>query len=404
MKIGIIREGKVPPDHRVALLPAQCAEVMKSYPGLEILVQPSPDRCVPDGAYAKAGCTLTEDMTGCDVLFGIKEVPIPSLIPGKMYFFFSHTIKKQKYNRRLLQTILEKNITLIDYECLTDENGQRIIAFGRYAGLVGAYNAFLTYGRKYGLYKLKRAWECRDRAEMEAEYAKIKVPPIRIVVTGSGRVGQGALEVLTSIGIRRVSPEEFLQRIFEEPVFTLLQSRDYHVHREGKLWDSAGFYRNPQQYTSTFKIFAQTADMLIASAYWNPNAPALFSKDDMAESTFRIRVVADITCDIEGSVPSTVRASTITDPVFDYDRLHHTVAPAFSDPDHISVMAIDNLPCELPLDASQYFGEQLIRNVLPHLLEPLKDTTGVIRRATVATGGRLTPGYGYLEDFVREEA
>ncbi len=404
MKIGLIREGKTPPDRRVALVPAQCVQVKTVYPEVEILVQPSPHRCLPDSAYAEAGCVVTEDMTGCDLLLGIKEVPIAALIGGKTYFFFSHTIKGQKYNRRLLQTILQKDITLIDYECLTDEQGQRIIAFGRYAGIVGAYNAFWTYGKKYGLFELKRAYQCHDRFEMEAEYTKIKLQPIKIAVTGSGRVGQGALEVLTGMGIHEVSPEDFLQRTYAEPVFTLLRSRDYHVHLEGKPWDAAEFYRNPAAYGSTFKGYAQVADMLIASAYWNPQAPVLFTREDMQEDNFRIRVVADITCDIDGSIPSTVRPSTILDPVYDYNLQTHTVEAAFSHQTHISVMAIDNLPCELPLDASRYFGEQLIRNVLPNLLRPERDTTGIIHRATVARAGRLNEPFMYLDSFVKQEA
>ncbi len=404
MKIGLIREGKTPPDRRVALVPAQCVQVKTMYPEVEILVQPSPHRCLPDSAYAEVGCMVTEDLTGCDLLFGIKEVPINALIPNKTYFFFSHTIKAQKYNRRLLQTILERDITLVDYECLTDEQGTRIIAFGRYAGIVGAYNAFWTYGKKYGLFELKRAYQCRDRFEMEAEYAKISLLPIKIAVTGSGRVGQGALEVLTGMGVHEVSPGDFLQRTYTEPVFTLLRSRDYHVHKEGRPWDPADFYRNPGNYRSTFKPYAQVADMLIASAYWNPQAPPLFTRDEMAEASFRIRVVADITCDIDGSIPSTVRPSTILDPVYDYSRTGHAVEPAFSDEDHISVMAIDNLPCELPLDSSRYFGEQMIRNVLPNLLHPEKDLTGIIHRATVAKAGQLNEPFRYLDSFVKEEA
>jgi hypothetical protein len=331
-------------------------------------------------------------------------VPINALLPGKTNFFFSHTIKAQKYNRRLLQTILERNIRLVDYECLTDEQGGRIIAFGRYAGIVGAYNAFWTYGKKYGRFELKRAYECRDRFEMEAEYAKIDLRPVKIAVTGSGRVGQGALEVLTGMGIPEVSPGDFLQRTYPEPVFTLLRSRDYHAHRDGRPWDPADFYRNPGAYRSTFHAYARAADMLIASAYWNPKAPPLFTREEMSKADFRIRVVADITCDIDGSIPSTVRPSTILDPVYDYHRTGHTVEPAFSDEDHISVMAIDNLPCELPLDSSRYFGEQMIRNVLPNLLRPEKDVTGIIHRATVAKAGRLNDPFTYLDSFVKEEA
>ncbi len=401
MKIGIIREGKVPPDRRVALLPEQCREIVSEYPEIEIFVQPSPIRCVPDEAYATKGFTLTEDLSDCDVLLGIKEVPIPQLIPDKMYFFFSHTVKKQKYNRRLLQTILQKNITLIDYECLTDGQ-QRIIAFGRYAGIVGTYNGIWTYGKKYKLFDLKRACSCRYMAEMQQEYDKIKLPPVKIVVTGSGRVGKGVVEVLEDIHIREVTVQDFLQKTFKEPVFTVLRSQDYHRHKESLAWDAQDFRKNPANYRSLFAPFAKAADILITSAFWHPQAPLLFSKEEMQQKDFKIKVIADISCDVDGSVPCTVRTSTITDPVYDYNPATQQEEPPFSHPDNITVMAIDNLPCELPYDASAYFGNQFISQVLPHLLNG--DKFHVLERATITRNGKLTPNFTYLTDFVAEDA
>ena len=151
MKLALIREGKVPPDSRVPLTPEQCAYVLANHP-VEIVVEPSPIRCFADDEYREAGIALQNDLSDADVLLGVKEVPVEQLIPGKTYFFFSHTIKKQAYNRRLLQTILEKRIRLIDYEVLTDLNGRRLIAFGRFAGMVGAHNALYTFGRRSGLF------------------------------------------------------------------------------------------------------------------------------------------------------------------------------------------------------------------------------------------------------------
>ena len=415
MKIGLIREGKTPPDKRVAFLPHHCREIRQRFPQIEFLVQPSPTRCVPDADYAQAGCTVIENLTGCDVLLGIKEVPLPELIAGKTYFFFSHTIKKQKQNRELLQAILRKKITLIDYECLTESelSGQRIVAFGKFAGIVGCYNALWTYGKRYGLFDLKRAHECRDRQEMEAEYAKIQLPPIKIVLTGSGRVGKGAVEVLHHVGIRQVSPHEILRQTFPEPVFAVLRSEDYHAHQDGShnnvnIWDSEDFHRNPQHYRSHFQDFAKVADILVATAFWHPQAPVLFAKADMQADGFRIRVVADITCDLEGSIPCTIRPTTIADPVYGYNRHTGETVPGLALPkdtifkDIISVMAIDNLPCELPYDASEYFGNQLIDNVLPYLTRTLTDSTHILERATIAHGGQLTEKYRYLQDFVQQ--
>ncbi|QHT67445.1 alanine dehydrogenase [Rhodocytophaga rosea] len=402
MKFGIIREGKVPPDRRVALLPHQCKEIVQLYPEVQIFVQPSPIRCVPDEQYSNAGILVMEDLSQCDVLFGIKEVPVAQLLPDKTYFFFSHTVKKQKYNRLLLQTILKRNITLIDYECLIDNdtNRQRIIAFGRYAGIVGAYNAFWTYGKKYQLFELKRARDCQDMQEMRQEYLKIQLPPIKIAVTGSGRVGKGVVEVLEAIGIQQVSPDAFLQKQYNKPVFTVLRSQDYHLHKSGNSWNAASFHLNPQEYNSSFYPFAAQADILITSAFWHPQAPLLFSKEDMLRKDFRIKVVADISCDVDGSVPCTVRTTTITDPVYDYDVVSREVKPPFSSAEHITVMAIDNLPCELPYDASGYFGHQLINQVLPHLLNG--DKEGVLEKATITRNGQLTERYKYLSDFVSE--
>ena len=257
MKIGIIREGKVPPDKRVALLPDQCRELMQTFPQVSFLVQPSPIRCIQDQEYQEAGIPLSEDLSQCDILLGIKEVPIYQLIPDKTYFFFSHTLKKQKHNQPLLRAVLDKNITLIDYECLTNTKGERIIAFGHYAGIVGTYNGMLTYGKRYNLFQLTPAHECFDLNHLQEEYRKVKLPPIRIVLTGGGRVGRGAMEVLNDLHIRQVSPTDFLNTSYQEPVYTQLSSRDYHVPPEGTEWNNEDFHRNPQKYRSRFLPFAQ---------------------------------------------------------------------------------------------------------------------------------------------------
>lgn len=402
MKIGIIREGKIPPDKRVALLPHQCIEVMKLFPQIEVYVQPSPVRCVTDNEYEAAGVAVTENLSHCDILFGIKEVPVSQLIDNKIYFFFSHTVKKQKYNRHLLQTILKKNITLVDYECLTNNvtTRQRIIAFGKYAGIVGAYNAFWTYGKKYKIYDIKRAYACYNMAEMKEEYKKICLPPIKIAITGSGRVGKGVQEVLQDLMFAKVTPQAFLNEAFNAPVYTVLQSEDYHQHKDGLAWNSLDFHQNPQNYFSLFAPFTKQADILITSAFWHPKAPRLFYEADMKQPEFRIRVISDISCDVDGSVPCTVKTTTINDPVYDYDPATGQVMAPFSSPNAITVMAIDNLPCELPYDASAYFGQQLINNVLPLLI--YSDKEAVIERATITRYGKLMPDYQYLEDFVKE--
>lgn len=400
MKIGIIREGKVPPDKRVAFTPSQLKELSATYgPEIQFLVQSSPFRSYTDEEFLDAGIQVAEDISEADVLFGVKEVPVDQLIPGKTYFFFSHTIKKQAKNLRLLQAILEKNIRLIDYEVLKDEKGDRVVAFGRWAGIVGAYNAFWTYGKKTGLYDLRRASECRDLQDLKFELKKVSLPPIKIVVTGSGRVGKGVLEVLQILKLTQVDTHDFLFQYYEEPVFVVLSSSDYNRRKSDGGFDREEFYSSPEIYESHFMKFAEAGEMLIAAAYWNPGAPRLFELSDINSPDFSLSVIADVTCDVGGSIPTTVRSSTILDPVYDIDRETGLEIEAFGKQTSISVMAIDNLPCELPRESSLEFGKQLIQWVVPELRE---EYSPILERATIARDGDLTLEYMYLSDFVNE--
>lgn len=396
-KIGLIREGKIPMDRRVPLTPIQAKQVKDSF-GVSLVVQSSDIRCFADSDYEELGLEIVESVDDCDVILGVKEVPLEMLVPGKVHFFFSHTIKKQEYNRQLLQAILEKKISLIDWETLVNENGNRIIAFGRWAGIVGAYNALWTYGRRYNLFSLKRANECFDYNELKYEYQNVDLPNIKIAVTGGGRVAKGAMEVLHGVGIRKVTPFDFLDKTFNEPVFTQLNTRDYHTHIQKEEFHRNEFYSSPELYQGDFLKYAKVTDLLIASAFWDPAAPVLFTREDILRSDFDIRVIADITCDIEGSIPSTKRASTIDDPIYDYNPSDDLIEQALSDEGNITVMAVDNLPCELPRDASESFGNELINNVLPHLLE--SDEKDIIKNATITKSGSLTEKYTYLQDFV----
>ena len=330
---------------------------------------------------------------------GVKEVPVPNLIAGKTYLFFSHTIKKQPYNRTLLQEVLRRNITLIDYETLKDSQGNRLVAFGRYAGIVGAYNALWTYGNRFNAFRLRRAFECFDVNDLKLELRKVNLAAIRIILTGAGRVGKGAMETLDSAGIRKVSPEDFLKQSFQEPVYVQLSSADYHERKEGGHFNREEFHQHPERYNSTFLKFASKADMLIAGAYWNPAAPVLFTREAMLSPDFRIKIIADITCDINGSIPSTKKPSTITDPLYDYDPGTDQTFPPLSDGRYITVMAVDNLPCELPRSASEEFGRDLIDRILRPLL--LDDKGGIIKRASIAKNGRLTSVFHYFFDYVK---
>lgn len=398
--IGLIREGKTPPDKRVPFTPLQVEEIEQRFPNVKVVCQESPIRCFKDDEYRELGFEVKQDMSACDILMGIKEVPIANLIAGKTYLFFSHTIKKQPYNKKLLQEVLKKKIRLIDYETLKDTQGNRLVAFGRFAGIVGAYNGLLTYGKRFGLFDIRRACECFDVNDLKLELRKVKLPNIKIVLTGAGRVAKGAMETLDTAGIRKVSPHDFVRNQFDEPVYVQLSSADYHVRKDGGHFNREEFHKHPERYEGRFSEFLKVTDLLLAGAYWNPKAPVLFTRQDMLSPEFKTKVIADITCDINGSVPSTKQASTIADPIYDYDPATDSVQPALSNQKFVTVMAIDNLPCELPRSASEEFGRDLIDRILKPLL--VEDTEHIIERATLTKDGKLTPAFAYLEDYVKE--
>lgn len=398
MKIGIIREGKNPPDSRVPLTPKQCAYISEIYP-IDFVIEPSPNRSYKDEEYASEGLKISDDLSKCDVLMGVKEVPIHQLIPNKTYLFFSHTIKKQPYNRKLLQAMLEKNIQMIDYEALKDVMGQRLIAFGHYAGMVGAHNALWTYGKRTGEFSLTRACDSHDYATMVDEYHKTKFPPIKICLTGNGRVANGSIDVLKDMEIREVSPDDFLKLEYNEAVFTQLHGRHYVKHKNKMPFVKNEFYNHPERFESAFEPYTKVTDIFINGIYWDPRSPQFFSLNQMRNSEFKIKVIADITCDIApaSSVPSTLEPSTIANPVYGYNPFTEGIESPFQD-NVIDVMAIDNLPNELPRDASEFFGKQFIENILSELLH--LDHSVIIQNATICKDGKLTPYYDYLHDYV----
>ena len=398
MKIGIIKEGKTPPDKRVPLSPTQCQEIKQKYPQIDLVVQKSNIRKFRDDDYANAGIDLVDEVTDCDVLLGVKEVPVEDLIANKKYFFFSHTFKKQPYNRKLLQAIIEKNIQLIDWETVTNSNGQRLIAFGRFAGIVGCFNGLLGYGLKTKRYKLKSAHLCEDRNEMEGELSMLDLPKnFRLIITGGGRVAGGAIEVLEKTNIKRVSPEDFLSTNFGEPVYTQLDVEDYVKRDDGAFFDIPAFFKNPSGHSSNFMRYAAAADVYVACHYWDNRSPFIFSRDDVKNPDWNISLVADVSCDIDGPVATTLRPSTIANPFYGYDAQSEEEVD-FNIEGSIGVMAVDNLPCELPKDASVSFGEMFIE----HVLEPLlgNDPEDIIYRASETKDGKLTPHFAYLQDYL----
>ena len=398
-KLAIIREGKVPPDKRVPFTPEQAAALQEKFPNVKVKVQSSPIRAYKDEEYASLGLEVAEDVSDCDVMMGVKEVNIEDLIPNKKYFFFSHTFKKQPYNRKLLQAIIDKKIQLIDYEVLVNEKGTRVIGFGRYAGIVGCYNGFLTYGLKHNLYTLKPAHECDDYAELKEELKKVKLPAnTKIIATGFGRVGRGAKEIIDAIGIREVDTASFENDTFDEAVFTQMEAEEYTAREDGAPFDKSAFYKDGSNHKSTFPRFLGIADMYIACHYWGAKAPFIFTREDLKRDDLKLSVVADISCDIDGPVACTIRPSTIADPIYGYNPGSESEGDYMSS-DNIAVMAVDNLPCELPKDASGHFGSVLTEKVMPSLFG--NDETGIIERGSQTDlEGNLMPRFAYLEDYL----
>lgn len=397
LRIGIIKEGKVPVDQRVPLSPGQCRQIQQDFPSIEILVQKSDVRKFTDDQYKSMGLHLVEELHDADIIMGVKEVPTDMLISGKTYFFFSHTIKKQPYNAKLLRAIIDKNIRLIDWELLTEPRGARVIGFGRYAGVVGAYNAFRAMGVRTGAFELKPAHLCDDRVEMEAQLSKVVMPEgYKMVMTGTGRVGKGALEIISKVTqLKRVTPAEFLAARENETIYTVLNVDDYYQRPDGTT-DKAEIYHNPSGYVSVFQKFAATANMFIAGHFWDTRGAFLFTKEDMRDPRWKIDVVADISCDIDGPVACTIRPSTIDNAMYGYDIATGTETEVNAE-GSILVMAVDNLPCELPKDASVDFGNELIKHVIPQLMN--EDENNMIERATIAENGELTHRYRYLKDY-----
>jgi len=396
LNIALIREEKSPPDNRVAFSPVQCQWLMNKYPELKIVVQSSQYRCYTDDEYREEAVEVMEDVSDADLLMGIKEVPKEKLISNKKYLFFSHTIKKQPHNRPLLQEALKKKIVLTDYECLVWENGERILGFGHFAGVVGAHNGFYTYGKRFRLFDLKRAYECEGYEEVIAEYKKIILPPIKIAVTGTGRVAKGVYELIEKLHLRMVSLQDYLAQDFNEPVYVVLNTSQLYKHKDGTAFRRDDFHKHPQEYVSAFLPLTKVTDLFINAIFWSPSAPVFFTKEDMQRTDFKIKVIADISCDINGSVPATIRDATIENPVFGYNPFTEKEGPPYQN-DCIDVMAVSNLPNELPRNSSEEFGDKLIEYVVEELLN---DHSEIIDRATIARDGKLTSRFSYLQDYI----
>jgi alanine dehydrogenase len=396
LKFGLIKEGKIPSDNRVALTPAQCKFINKTQDGIQVVVQKSNDRCYTNNEYIAAGVEVKDDISDCDILLGIKEVPLDLLIPNKTYLFFSHTKKLQPYNQKLIKEIVAKKITLIDYECLEHEDGKRIIGFGFFAGVVGAHNGIMAYGNRTGDFKLDKINSSKSFNDLIHTYFGLKIPAIKIAVTGSGRVAHGVLEIMNLLGIHEVEPDEYLEKTFSYPVYVHLKGRDLYAHKKTNNYNRTDFHTNPANYNCTFEQYIPHTDILMNGIYWDHDIPRLFEKEAIHQPNFKIKTIADITDDMYGSIPCNLGDSTIENPVYGVDKLTmEKTAPHL--PNSIDIMAVGNLPNELPRDASRYFGQQLIKHVLKDIIDG--DST-IIDKATIINNGVLNEHYGYMREYV----
>lgn len=396
MKFGIVQERKNPPDKRVVFSPSKLKALKETYPQWRFVVETSPVRVFPDQAYEEAGIEVVQDLSDCDVLLGVKEIPVEALIPSKKYFFFSHTIKKQPYNQKLLQAVLQKNITLYDHETIVNATNHRLIGFGRYAGIVGAYNGLRAFGIKFDLFKLPKAETLTGQVALVQQLKKVVFPPIKVVLTGTGKVGMGIKEILDAIKFKEVTVEDFLHKNFAQPVYTQIDVLDYNRRIDGQELNKEDFYHHPEAYESNFARFTKVADVFMAGHFYDNRAPKILTRGMLQDAACKIKVVADISCDVDGPIACTLRASTIANPLYGYDPKNHQEVDVFH-PNAVVVMAVDNLPCELPLDASEGFGEMFAAHVLPAFAN--NDQDGILQRAKITENGKLTSRFSYLEDY-----
>ncbi|SHM12656.1 NAD(P)-dependent oxidoreductase [Flavobacterium saccharophilum] len=397
MKFGIIKERKSPPDRRVVFSPSELAKLKQLYHEATVEVESSDIRIFTDVQYKSMGITVTDDVSDCDVLFGVKEVPVENLIPNKAYFFFSHTIKKQPYNRKLLKAILEKNIDLYDHETIVDAENRRLIGFGKYAGMVGVYNGIRAFGIKFELFKLPKAETLAGKEALIAQLKRTTLPPLKFVLTGTGKVGSGAKEILDAIKVKEVTVDNYLTKNYTQSVYVQLDVLEYNKRIDGQVLDFNDFTSHPEAYVSDFEKFTKVSDIYYAGHFYDNAAPMILTQEMLNASDCKLRVVADISCDVNGPIACTLRSSTIEEPIYGYFPLENKEVDVFH-PAAIVVMAVDNLPCEIPKDASEGFGEQFMEHVIPAFFNGDKD--GILQRAKITEKGKLTPRFAYLQDYV----
>ena len=399
--IGIVRESRND-ENRTPLVPEHIKKYKESNPNINFIIQPSNSRCFSDEEYELCGAKINENLNECSIIFGVKEIDPNILINNRTYLFFSHTFKinKQqknieKHKKDLLLSILNKKITLIDYENIRGKNGTRCLGFGRFAGIVGCYNTLNLLLKVLGKQSLASAYKINDYERLVLNLKNLYFPKTKILVTGDGRVAKGVIELLNLTNIKAVSKKDFLEKKFDQPIFCNLETKDYVTNNSSTNFNLKDFIDNPQDYSSSALQYLKETDILISAHYWDPSSPKIFENEDL-KVLQNLKIVGDITCDINGSVPTTIRSTTIEEPNYWIER--YTLKEIDENNDGIAVMAVDNLPSELPRDSSTEFSEGIIKEVLPFLL---KEDDGRILNGTITTDGSFLEKYNYLNDYIR---
>ena len=399
--IGIVRESRND-ENRTPLVPEHIKKYKESNPNINFIIQPSNNRCFSDEEYELCGAKINENLNECSIIFGVKEIDPNILINNRTYLFFSHTFKinKQqknieKHKKDLLLSILNKKITLIDYENIRGKNGTRCLGFGRFAGIVGCYNTLNLLLRVLGKQSLASAYKINDYERLVLNLKNLYFPKTKILVTGDGRVAKGVIELLNQTNIKAVSKKDFLEKKFDQPIFCNLETKDYVTNNSSTNFNLEHFINNPQDYSSSALQYLKETNILISAHYWDPSSPKIFENEDLKDLQ-NLKIVGDITCDINGSVPTTIRSTTIEEPNYWIER--YNLKEIDENNDGIAVMAVDNLPSELPRDSSTEFSEGIINEVLPFLL---KEDDGRILNGTITTDGSFLEKYNYLNDYIR---
>jgi alpha-aminoadipic semialdehyde synthase len=432
--IAIRREDKNRWERRVPLTPAQVTELIQQH-GLAVLVQPSTIRAFSDDAYTAAGATMQEDLSPAQVVLAIKEIPPELLQPGKTYLFFSHTIKGQPHNMPLLRCLLELGCQLIDYERVVDEQNRRLIFFGQHAGLAGMIDTLRALGQRLAwegianpLAELRPTYEYADLPTAQSaireigqriveEGLPVELTPLVIGLAGYGNVSRGAQAILDLLPIRQVSPAE-LPRLTEREdldrnvIYKVVFKEEDTVEPivKGQSFDLPEFFQRPERYRSKFDRYLPYLTVLVNCIYWDTPYPRLLTKAAARQLYSgnpppKLRVIGDISCDIEGGIEPTVKATSPDKPTFVWNPETDTAIEGVAGRGPV-IMAVDNLPCELPIESSTSFGEALLP-FIPALAAcdfsspfdacPLPPE---LKRATIVYHGELTPEYRYLEQFL----